>query len=148
MNIILKQPVKNLGEEHDIVKVKPGYARNYLIPQGMAIPATTSNIKVVEELKRQKSHKQDFLKKQALELAEKLDATTLEIETLAGAEGKLFGSITNIQVANHLKEKGFDIDKRVITVDDVHSVGEYNAMIHLHREVKATVKLIIKRKED
>ncbi|MFN0201707.1 MAG: 50S ribosomal protein L9 [Bacteroidia bacterium] len=147
MDVILKQAVINLGEKHDVVSVKPGYARNYLIPQGIALPATDSNRRAVEELKKQAAHKQAFMKQQAESLAEKLGALTIEIETLAGSDGKLFGSVTNLQIAARLAEKGFDIDRRTITVDDIHEIGEYKAVVHLHRDVKATVPLVVKHKE-
>jgi large subunit ribosomal protein L9 len=147
MEIILKQVVKNLGDVYDVVTVKPGYARNFLIPQGMAILATASNRKQVEEMKKQVAHKQEFVKKQATDLAEQLSALTLDIEVLAGKDGKIFGSVTNLQIANKLKEKGFDIDKKIVTHDEIHAIGEYSATVHLHREVKATVALNVKGKE-
>lgn len=148
MEIILKQPVKNLGDTNDVVTVKPGYARNFLLPKGMAILATPSNRKIVEENKRQAAHKQVFVMKQAQELADKLKEVVLDIETLAGADGKLFGSVTNLQIAAQLKEKGFEIDRKIITVDDIHSLGEFEATVHLHKEVKAAVKLNVKRREE
>ncbi|MCI4666781.1 MAG: 50S ribosomal protein L9 [Bacteroidia bacterium] len=148
MEIILKQPVKNLGDKDDVVKVKPGYARNYLIPQGMAILATASAKKELAEKIRQRSHKLEFIKNQALEESEKLNGLKLSIETLAGADGKLFGSVTALQVANKLKEKGFEIDRKTITLDDIRNTGEYTAIIHLHKEVKAEVEIEVIRKED
>ncbi|RMG26841.1 MAG: 50S ribosomal protein L9 [Bacteroidetes bacterium] len=148
MEVILIQPVYKLGEVDDVVKVKPGYARNYLIPQGFAIPATPSNRKSLEEKKRQASHKQEFVKNQAQETAQQLEGVVIEIETLAGADGKLFGSVTSLQIANRLKEKGIDIDRRAITFGDIRSTGEYKAVIHLHREVKAEIDIVVKRKEN
>lgn len=148
MEVILKQPVKNLGDANDIVTVKPGYARNFLLPKGMALLATPSNRKIVEENKRQAAHKQVFITKQAQELANQLNEVTLDIDTLAGADGKLFGAVTNLQIAAKLKEKGFEIDRKIITVDDIHSLGEYEATVHLHKEVKATVKLNVRRREE
>lgn len=148
MEVILKQPVKNLGDANDIVTVKPGYARNFLLPKGMALLATPSNRKIVEENKRQAAHKQVFVTKQAQELANQLNEVTLDIDTLAGADGKLFGAVTNLQIAAKLKEKGFEIDRKIITVDDIHSLGEYEATVHLHKEVKATVKLNVRRREE
>lgn len=148
MEIILKQPVKNLGDKDDVVKVKPGYARNYLIPQGMAIMATSSAKKELAEKIRQRSHKLEFIKNQATEEAEKLNGLKLTIETLAGADGKLFGSVTALQIANKLKESGFEIDRKTITLDDIRNTGEYTAIIHLHKEVKAEVEIEVTRKED
>ncbi|MEO0899363.1 MAG: 50S ribosomal protein L9 [Bacteroidota bacterium] len=147
MEIILKQPVKNLGDKDDVVKVKPGYARNYLIPQGMAVLATKSALKDLQERQRQRAHKLEFIKNQADEEAAKLNGLKLTIETLAGADGKLFGSVTTLQVANRLKEKGFDIDRKTITLDDIRSTGEYTATVHLHKEVKAEVEIEVIRKD-
>ncbi|MEZ4826944.1 MAG: 50S ribosomal protein L9 [Bacteroidia bacterium] len=148
MQVILTQPVRNLGDRDDVVKVKPGYARNYLIPQGLAVMATESAKKALEETKRQAAHKVEFLKQQATEEAEKLNGVKIVIETLAGADGKLFGSVTAIQIANKLKEKGYEVDRKTITVDDIRATGEYTAVIHLHKEVKAEVAIEVLRKED
>ncbi len=148
MEVILKQPVRNLGDQDDIVKVKPGYARNFLIPQGLAILATASSKKALEEKKRQASHKQEFVKNQAQEKADSMEGTKIVIETLAGADGKLFGSVTSLQIANRLKEKGFDIDKRSVTIEDIRSTGEYEATIHLHKEVKVQIPIEVSRKEE
>lgn len=148
MEVILTQPVRNLGDQDDVVKVKAGYARNFLIPQGLAVMATASSKKAVEEKKRQASHKQEFVKQQAEEEAEKLNGLKITIETLAGADGKLFGSVTVIQVASQLKEKGYEIDRKRITFEDIRSTGEYTATIHLHKEVKAEVQIEVVRKED
>ncbi|MEL6193325.1 MAG: 50S ribosomal protein L9 [Bacteroidota bacterium] len=148
MEVILKQPVRNLGDQDDVVKVKPGYARNFLIPQGLAILATASSKKALEEKKRQASHKQEFVKNQAQEKADSMEGTKILIETLAGADGKLFGSVTSLQIANRLKEKGFDIDKRSVTIEDIRSTGEYEATIHLHKEVKVQIPIEVSRKEE
>lgn len=147
MQVILKQPVRNLGDADDVVKVKDGFGRNFLIPQGLAIMATESNKKALAEKKRQASHKQDFVKQQASEIAEKLEGLSIVIETLAGVDGKLFGSVTVLQIANQLKEQGFDIDRRAITVEDIRTVGEYIATVHLHKEVKASLKIEVVGKE-
>lgn len=147
MEVILKQPVRNLGDQDDIVNVKPGYARNYLIPQGLAMMATASAKKQLVEKQRQASHKTEFIKQKALEEAEKLQDLSIKIETLAGADGKLFGSVTAIQVASKLKEQGYDIDRRTITLDDIRNTGEYTAVVHLHKEVKAEIQIEVLRKE-
>ena len=148
MEVILTQPVRNLGDQDDVVKVKPGYARNYLIPQGLAVMATASAKKAMEEKKRQAAHKQEFIKQQAQEEAEKLNDLKIVIETLAGADGKLFGSVTTIQVANKLKEKGYEIDRKTLTIDEIRATGEYKGIIHLHKEVKAEINIEVVRKED
>ncbi|MEZ4772770.1 MAG: 50S ribosomal protein L9 [Bacteroidia bacterium] len=148
MQVILTQPVRNLGDKDDVVKVKPGYARNFLIPQGLAVMATESAKKSMEETKRQASHKVEFIKQQARDEAEKLNGVKIVIETLAGQDGKLFGSVTSIQISNKLKEKGFEIDRRTIIVEDIRATGEYVATIHLHKEVKAEIAIEVLRKED
>jgi large subunit ribosomal protein L9 len=130
------------------VKVKPGYARNYLIPQKMAILATSSNLRALEEKKKQAAHKQEHLKDQAQEVADKLADMTISIETLAGADGKLFGSVTSLMIAKELEEKGFEVDRRKITLDDIRTTGEYVATVHLHKEVKADINIEVKAVEN
>lgn len=146
MEVILKQPVRNLGDMDDIVRVKPGYARNYLIPQGFAVMATASNRKALQEKKKQAAHKQEFIKNTAQELADQIAGNKIVIETLAGADGKLFGSVTTLQIANRLKDMGFDIDRKMITFEDIRNTGEYTATIHLHKEVKAELEIEVIRK--
>ncbi|MDP5169706.1 MAG: 50S ribosomal protein L9 [Bacteroidia bacterium] len=148
MEIILKQPVRNLGDKDDVVKVKPGFARNYLIPQGLAVMATASAKKALEDTKAQASHKVEFVKQQAADEAAKLSAAKIIIETLAGADGKLFGSVTTLMISTKLKEQGFDIDRKSITIEDIRNTGEYTATIHLHKEVKAEVPVEVIAKED
>jgi len=148
MEIILKQPVRNLGDEDDIVKVKPGYARNFLIPQGLAIISTAGSRKALEEKKKQIAHKQLHLKDQAQAVADRLAETRITVEALAGNDGKLFGSVTAIAIANRLKDAGIDIDRKSITVEDIRQLGEYTATIHLHREVKASILIDVVRKAD
>lgn len=148
MEVILKQPVRNLGDQDDVVKVKPGYARNFLIPQGLAIMATESAKRALEEKKRQASHKQEFLQSQAQEKADQLGGLELKIETLAGADGKLFGSVTSLQIANKLKEQGFDIDRKTIIIEDIRETGSYVAEVRLHKMVKAEIPVEVFRKED
>lgn len=146
MEVILKQPIRNLGDADDVVKVKPGYARNYLIPQGLAVMATASAKKDLEERKRQASHKQAYIKEQAESEAAKLEGVKVEITTLAGADGKLFGSVTALQIANKLKEQGIEVDRKQITIEDIRVTGEYTAVIHFHKEVKTEVPVIVDRR--
>jgi large subunit ribosomal protein L9 len=141
MKIILKEDVKNLGQKDDVVEVKNGYGRNYLIPQGKAGLATESALKVLAENLKQAKFKQEKIKMLATEYAGKLEGTTIEIPTKAGANGKIFGSVTTIQIAQALKDKGFDVDRRKIVVDDIKFLGEYSAVVNLHREVSVTVNL-------
>ncbi|HCN85065.1 MAG TPA: 50S ribosomal protein L9, partial [Sphingobacteriaceae bacterium] len=117
MELILKQDIKNLGEKDDIVNVKPGYGRNYLIPQGFAAMATSSAKKVLAENLKQAQFKQDKIKNDATAIAEKLEGITLSIGAKAGESGKIFGSVNTIQIADALKKEGFDVDRRRITFE-------------------------------
>ncbi|MFD1628639.1 50S ribosomal protein L9 [Pseudopedobacter beijingensis] len=140
MEVILTQDVKKLGEKDDIVVVKPGYGRNYLIPQGQAILATESAKKVLAENIKQAQFKQEKIKKDAEATAVKLADVKLSIGAKAGETGKIFGAVNTIQVADALKKLGFDVDRRRITFDsDVKFVGEYKANLNLHKEVKVQV---------
>ncbi|MGO3267127.1 MAG: 50S ribosomal protein L9, partial [Sphingobacteriaceae bacterium] len=140
MEVILKQDVKHLGEKDDIVVVKPGYGRNYLIPQGFAAMATPSAKKVLAENIRQAQFKQEKIKKDATALAEKLESVTLTIGAKAGESGKIFGKVNSIQVADALKAQGFEVDRRRITFEtEPKAVGEYIANLNLHKEVKVQI---------
>ena len=145
MEIILKQDVQGLGYKNDLVKVKPGYGRNFLIPNGLALMATDSNKRMLAENIRQAAHKAEKLKQDAESLAQKIGDLTVEIGTKAGESGKIFGAVTGIQVADVLKAKGFDVDrKRVTFKTQPKELGEYKAILDLHKEVKheITIKVI------
>lgn len=140
MEVILKQDIKKLGEKDDVVTVKPGYGRNYLIPKGFAELATPSAKKVLAENIRQAQFKQDKIKKDASELAAKLEGLKLTIGAKAGETGKIFGSVNSIQIADALKKQGFEVDRRRITFEEEPKVlGEYVANLNLHKEVKVQV---------
>ncbi|PPL04657.1 50S ribosomal protein L9 [Parapedobacter indicus] len=140
MEVILKQDIKKLGEKDDVVTVKPGYGRNYLIPQGFAVLATESAKKVLAENIRQAQFKQDKIKKDATELAAKLEGLKLTIGAKAGETGKIFGSVNSIQIAEALRKQGFEVDRRRITFESEPKVlGEYVANLNLHKEVKVQV---------
>lgn len=140
MKIILKQDIKNLGYKDDVVAVKNGYANNYLIPQGMATIATESNLKVLNENLKQAAFKQEKIKNDALALAEKLNGVSVQLGAKVGANGKIFGSINSLQVAQALKTKGFEVDRRkVVLNEDPKAVGSYTATVNLHREVSVQV---------
>jgi large subunit ribosomal protein L9 len=142
MDIILKKYHKDLGEKNDIVSVKPGFARNFLIPQGIAIMATETNRKILAENLRQAAHKKDHIKNEAARIAEDLEKLTLTIETLAGPDGRLFGSVTPLMVATQLEAKGFEIERQRIAFDAaIKEVGSYTVTVDLHKEVKAKVKI-------
>jgi large subunit ribosomal protein L9 len=139
MKIILKENLKNLGIQGDVVTVKDGYANNFLFPKGLAVMATASNIKILEENNRQGAKRREKLKEDALSMSENLKDLTITIATKAGANGKIFGSITPLQVSQALKTKGFEIDRRKIEIDDVKSLGTYQATVNLHREVTVNI---------
>jgi large subunit ribosomal protein L9 len=141
MEIILKTDIAKLGYKNDLVDVKPGYGRNFLIPQGFAVMATGSNKKILAENLKQAAHKAEKLKKDAEEMANAIGDITLEIAAKAGESGKIFGRVTNTQIADALRAKGFDIDRKKISLGDIKNLGEYTALIDLHKEVKHTVKV-------
>lgn len=141
MEVILREDIKGLGYKNDTVSVKPGYGRNFLIPQGMAILANNSNRKMIDENIRQAAHKAEKLQKDAEAIAESIGELTLEIKTKAGESGKIFGSVTAIQIADQLKEKGFDIDRKKITVANIKEVGEHKAELDLHKMVQHEITL-------
>lgn len=140
MKIILKQDIKNLGFKDDVVAVKNGYANNFLIPQGMASLATESNLKVLAENLKQAAFKQDKIKNDATALSERLNGVSVQLGAKVGANGKIFGSINALQVAQALKAKGFEVDRRkVVLNEDPKAVGTYTATVNLHREVSVEV---------
>ncbi|MGM0667688.1 MAG: 50S ribosomal protein L9 [Bacteroidota bacterium] len=145
MDIILKQDVNGLGDKGEIVSVKDGYARNFLIPQGYAILATPSAKKVHEENTRQRAHKEEKVKQEAEEVATRLSGVSLTIGAKTSSSGKIFGSVNTIQIAEALKSEGFDIDRKNISIegDQVKEIGKYKAQIKLHKEVKAEIEFEI-----
>jgi len=144
MEIILKTDIAGLGYKNDVVNVKPGYGRNYLIPQGFAVQATGSNKKVLAENIKQVAHKAEKVKLDALALAEAIGDITLAIAAKVGESGKIFGRVTTIQISESLKEKGFDVDRKKISLDtEVKFVGDFTATLDLHKEVKHKVKFTV-----
>ncbi len=142
MKVILKQDVETLGTTGDIVTVKNGYGRNYLIPRGLAVLATPSNVKVVEEIRRQTSHRLERLVNDAKELAKQLEKLDIVIPARVGEESRIFGSITTQQVADVLASKGLEIDRRKIELhEEIRALGVYPASIKLHGDVTAEVKI-------
>lgn len=140
MEIILLTDIANLGHKDDIIDVKQGYGRNYLIPQGYAILATPSARKVVAENLKQRAHKEAKLKAEAEALAAQLAEVKLTIGAKTSSTGKIFGSVNSIMISESLKEKGFDIDRKKIVLKEVKEIGTYTAVIKLHRDVKADVE--------
>jgi len=142
MEVILKQDVAGLGYKNDVVKVRPGYGNNYLIPNGFALIANESNKRMVNENVRQAAHKAAKVKQDAEALAAKVGDLTVEIKTKAGESGKIFGAVTALQISDALKAKGFDIDrKKVVLKESPKQVGTYNAVLDLHKEVKHDLKV-------
>jgi large subunit ribosomal protein L9 len=144
MDIILKTDIKGLGYKNDLVAVKPGYGRNYLIPQGFAVLATGSNRKILAENIKQAAHKAEKIKTEAENIAAKLSETTLQIKAKIGDSGKIFGKVTTLQISDALATQGFEIDRKKISIGiPVDGAGEFSADIDLHREVKTKVKFIV-----
>ena len=141
MDVILKQDVERLGAKNDIVTVKTGYARNYLIPQGFAVVATDSARKVVAETIRQQSHKALKALEDAKAVAEKMAGVSVKIGAKAGESGKIFGSVNNIQVAEALTAAGYAVDRKNIDLgsDAIRDLGSYTAKVKLHKEVVAEI---------
>jgi len=141
MDVILKQDVERLGAKNDIVTVKTGYARNYLIPQGFAIAATDSARKVVAETIRQQSHKALKALEDAKAVAEKMAGVSVKIGAKAGESGKIFGSVNNIQVAEALAAAGYEVERKNIDLgtDTIRDLGSYTAKVKLHKEVVAEI---------
>ena len=140
MEIILKEDVANVGYKDDIVNVKSGYGRNFLIPQGKAVIASDSAKKVLAENLKQRAHKLAKIKQDAQDLAAKMEGTTLIISAKTSSTGTIFGSVTNIQVAEELAKKGFEVDRKIIVIkDSVKEVGNYKATVRLHKEVSVEI---------
>ncbi|MDF1572836.1 MAG: 50S ribosomal protein L9 [Bacteroidales bacterium] len=141
MEIILKQDMPNLGHKDDIVTVKDGYARNYLIPNGLAINATKTARKVHEENLRQRAHKEAQLKAAAEEFAKKLKDVSITIGAKTSTKGKIFGSVNTIQIAEELAKQGFEVDRRNVTIKEelIKEVGKYTANVKLHKDVQVEI---------
>ncbi|MCU0393107.1 MAG: 50S ribosomal protein L9 [Thermoflexibacter sp.] len=140
MEIILKEDIAGLGYKNDVVKVRDGYGRNFLIPRGLAIIATESARKVIAENIKQAAHKAEKVKLDAQALAGDIGDTVLTIFTKAGESGKIFGAITTLQISDALKEKGFEVDrKRISFKSEVKNLGQYTALLDLHKEVKKEI---------
>jgi large subunit ribosomal protein L9 len=141
MEIILKQDFINVGMKDDIVTVKDGYARNYLIPQGIAVNATASEKKMHAEILRQRAHKEEKIRDVALEIAKRLEDVSLNIGAKTSTKVKIFGSVNTIQISEALKEKGFDIDRKNISIKGelIKEIGKYTATVKLHREVSVEI---------
>lgn len=141
MEIILKQDIEKLGYKDDMVTVKPGYARNFLIPHGMAIVATVSQKKVHAENMKQRAHKEDKLRAEAEKMAESLTKQTIKIGAKVGENGKIFGSVNTIQLADALEAAGFTVDRKRITIknEPIKQIGTYEADVVVHKNIVQTI---------
>ena len=149
MELILVEDVAGLGYKNDIVSVKKGYGRNYLIPQGKAVIASESARKVLAENLKQRAHKLAKIKADAEELAAKLAPVALTIATKVSATGTIFGAVTNIQIAEALAKLGFEIDRKTIVVKEtVKEVGSYTATVKLHKEVSVEIPFELVAEEE
>jgi large subunit ribosomal protein L9 len=140
MQIILKENIEKLGAKDEIVNVKPGYARNYLIPRGYAVAATESALKMHAENLKQRAHKETKILAEAQTTAEKIGGLSIKLSTKASDTGKIFGSINTVQLSEALAKEGFNIDRKSISISEEHikMLGSYEAKVKLHREVSAT----------
>lgn len=140
MKIILKEDITNLGYKDDVVEVKNGYGRNYLIPQGKAVIASESALKVLAENQRQRAHKLAKIKADAEAVAKTLEGVSLTIGAKVSSTGTIFGSVTPIQIADALAKEGHEIDRKLISIKGaVKEVGKYEAEVKLHKEVQVTI---------
>lgn len=142
MEVILKQEVKHLGTKNELVQVRPGYARNFLIPQGLAVEATKGRRKEHAEIVKQRAHKEEKVLKEAQKTAESLKSITVKVGAKAGEKGKIFGSVTTIQVADAIAKAGFPIDRKNISLDNeenIKTVGTYIANVKLHKDISVKV---------
>ncbi len=141
MEVILKEDMQGLGYKNDAVAVKSGYARNFLIPKGFAMIATSSNKKMVAENVKQAAHKAEKVKQDAQAIADAIGGTVLNISAKVGENGRIFGAVTTLQISDALKAKGIEVDrKRIAFKDQIKTIGEYIAVVNLHKEVQHDVK--------
>jgi len=143
MEIILKEDVIGLGYKHDIVNVKSGYGRNYLIPQGKGVIASESAKKQLAEELKQKAKKLEKIKADAQSVADKLADVALTVIAKVSSTGTIYGSVNNVQIADELSKLGFDIDRKLITIKDVKTVGEHKAVVRLHKEIFVTIPVTV-----
>ena len=148
MKVILKENIDTLGRIGDIVKVAPGYARNYLLPKGLAAEASLKNTKALEHAKRQMEYKRNKVLEQAKQFAAKIEGIDMVIAHQAGEEGKLFGSVTNMELAEKLKAQGVEIDrKKIALAEPIKQLGEYSVVVKIHPEVNANLKVTVTKPE-
>ena len=149
MKVILRDDIDGIGVCGEVVAVKGGYARNYLIPKNLAVPATTGNLKSIDEIKKQKTFRDNKRKRESERIKDKLEKLSLTAEVQVGEEDKVFGSVTAVAIAGLLKSQGFEIDRRIIQLDEpIKALGVYTVPVKLDKEVTADVKLWVVKKEE
>jgi large subunit ribosomal protein L9 len=141
INVVLQKDVAHLGKGGDVVKVAPGYARNFLVPQGLALPASEGNVARFEHIKRVAAERAAKARAEAGDIATRLSAVEITLTARTGSEGKLYGSITTKDIEQALKAKGFDIDRKKLSVDPIRAVGTYNVTARLAPEINGTFKI-------
>jgi len=148
MKVILQENMENLGHIGDVVKVAPGYARNYLVPKGFAMPANEKNTKALEHAKRQLDYKKNKMLELAKGIVAKIEGLVLNLVHAAGEEGKLFGAVTNMELAEQLKAHGLEIDrKKIVLTDPIKHIGEYSVLVKVQPDVTANLKVIVTKAE-
>jgi large subunit ribosomal protein L9 len=148
MKVILKENIETLGHIGDVVKVAPGYARNYLLPKGFALVASEKNTKALEHAKRQLEYKKNKVLEQARQLGARIESLAINLTHAAGEEGKLFGSVTNMDLAELLKAQGVEMDrKKIVLAEPIKQLGEYAVLVKVHPEVTATLKVTVAKAE-
>ncbi|OGC76412.1 MAG: 50S ribosomal protein L9 [candidate division Zixibacteria bacterium RBG_16_50_21] len=149
MKIILKEDLEKLGKAGDVVQVKDGYARNFLVPRNLAVVATKGSLASIEKILKEKQLRENKRKKEALALKDKVEGISCTAEVLVGEEDKVFGSVTAIEISRMLKDKGFFIDKRSIEMEEpIKALGVFSVPVRLHPEVTASLKLWVVKKEE
>jgi large subunit ribosomal protein L9 len=149
MELLLKEDVENLGVRGDLVKVRPGYGRNYLLPRGLAIQATPGNVKQIELQRKSLLKKEAVERDTATQQADLLKEVTLEFARKVGEHGILYGSVTSMDIAEAFAAKGFEIDRRrVLLKDPIKEPGEFEVPVKLHREVTTNIKVVVKKEEE
>jgi len=150
MDVILKTNIPNLGEQNDLVSVKDGYARNFLIPKKLAVIATASVKKAHEEIVKQRAHKEEKIRKEADELVEKIKDVKLSIPAKTSSKGKIFGSVNNIQIAEALKKEGHEVERKNITIKEepIKEVGNYTAHVKVYRDITVDVPFEVFTEEE
>ena len=147
MKVVLIKDCKGKGKKGDIIEVNSGYAQNYLIPNGIAILGNATNLNEANQAKSANAYREEQNRLHAVELGKKVEATTVNLQVRCGQNGKVFGSITNKEIAEALNKQGLDIDKKRIETDAIKSVGEYSIKVNLHPTVKVKLKVVVTSQE-